>query len=170
MFITFFRGALMMKSVKVLSSENNGSVNVSKKIFVDVSGAVESPGVFELDSGSRIKDALVLAGGLSPDADRDWVAKLMNLAEVLKDGQKVYIPLSGNTTSGQGYSEPVSGGFRVNVNTATIAELDTLWGIGESRASDIVKNRPYSNLDEMIEKKVVTKQILEKNKELMTVY
>ena len=58
----------------------------------------------------------------------------------------------------------------VNINTATDKELDTLWGIGEARIDGIVKNRPYQSVEELVSKKVLTKQILEKNKDKITVY
>ena len=68
------------------------------EIVVDVAGAVEKPGVYTLPSGSRIGEALVVAGGLSAQADREWVARTVNLAAELEDGAKIYIP----STNGNG--------------------------------------------------------------------
>lgn len=167
-FVSLFRGVLDSRKFELVSE--NVTTAQTKKVLVDVSGAVVSPGVYELPAGSRIKDALILAGGFSLEADRDHVSKYFNLAEIIKDGQKLYIPFFVDTGSGMGYSEAKIVKNLININTASVSDLDTLWGIGESRANDIVKNRPYMSLEEMLTKKVVTKQILEKNKERMTVY
>ena len=71
-------------------TENDMESN-TKTIFVDVAGAVERPGVYQLDSKARINDALIAAGGLSENADRVWVSKSINLASAVKDGAKIYI-------------------------------------------------------------------------------
>jgi competence protein ComEA len=61
-------------------------------IFVDLSGAVKSPGIYKLKSQSRIADAISLGGGIDTDASARWIAKNVNLSQVLKDSQKIYIP------------------------------------------------------------------------------
>ena len=66
-----------------------------RKFFVDVGGAVERSGVYEMEIGSRIKDVLVVAGGLSAEADRQWVEKNLNQAGEVWDGMKIYVPNSG---------------------------------------------------------------------------
>ena len=64
-------------------------------VWVDVAGAVEKPGVYELSKGSRVKDALVVAGGLSESAEREYLEKIINMAAEVEDGQKIYIPFEG---------------------------------------------------------------------------
>ena len=157
------------RSIEIVE-ETSLSGREVKIIMVDVSGAVLKPGVYELAAGSRYKDAFILAGGFSSDANREFVEKQMNLAEILKDGQKIYVPHLVDTTQGGGYVEAKNPGNFVNVNTASISQLDTLWGIGKARAENIVKNRPYRSLDEMVGKGAITKQILEKNRHMLTVY
>jgi competence protein ComEA len=115
----------------------------SGQIIVDVAGSVEQPGVYTLPSGSRIGDALVVAGGLSVNADREWVAQRVNLAEQIKDAQKIYIPAEQENATLQ------SSG-RINVNTASVGELDALAGIGEVRAQAIINSRPYSQIEELV--------------------
>ncbi len=117
-----------------------------KSIFVYVCGAVNSPGVYELDEASRVTDAVDAAGGFSEDADRDYV----NLAALLTDGVKLKIPTSAET-SGQGSSEiesfdqpeDTSGAKEklININSASVSELTALPGIGQSTAEKIVKYR-----------------------------
>ena len=65
---------------------------IQDKIFVQVSGAVNESGVYEMDDNARVIDAIEEAGGLSPEADTQWVDKTLNLASKLVDGQKIYIP------------------------------------------------------------------------------
>lgn len=72
--------------------------NGDRKIYIDIQGAVNIPGVYELQSGQRISDALVLAGELSPKADKKWVSQNINRAVILQDGDKIYIPSLGEAT------------------------------------------------------------------------
>ena len=144
------------------------------KIFIDVGGAVIKPGVYQLESGSRINDGLVAAGGLSGEADRDWVSKNLNLAMKLVDGQKLYIPQE-NTTLRQGYEG--QGGVAgssitslININSASVSELDTLWGVGEATAKKIIEGRPYGSVEELLTKKIVKSNVYEAIKDEVSVY
>lgn len=139
-------------------------------ILVDVEGAVILPGVYELPINSRIKDILVKAGGYSANADRDYCEKNLNLAQVLKDGQKIYIPEKSNTPAVPGYAEAKSGTNLININSATASELDTLWGVGPARAETIIKNRPYGSLEEIVSKGGMTQSILDKNKDKISLF
>ena len=164
-----FRGITESRQVQIEYIENSEEI-VAEKIVVDVGGGVEREGVYELSKGSRIKDVLAVAGGLSARADREYMAKYMNLAEIVKDGQKIYVPVLGESTTRAGYADPEKGGKMVNINTATELELDTLEGIGPTRARAIIEGRPYSKMDELIEKKILTKTIFEKIKDRITTY
>lgn len=170
--ISLFRGITLDRQVQVEYLKGGSSVagaNVTK-IFVDIEGSVMTPGVYQLDEGSRIKDVMVMAGGLSDKADRSYCEKNINMAEQLKDGQKIFIPETINTNAPQGYSVANLGTKLISINSATAAELDTLWGIGAARAESIVKNRPYQSLDDLVTKKVLTKSILDKDRDLLSVY
>jgi competence protein ComEA len=113
----------------------------TKDNIVDISGAVAKPGVYTMAADERIKDILIKAGGLRPEADAGWVNRSLNLAATLSDGSKLYIPFSGEAPAqavlGQGQDNACS----VNINTATIAQLDTLPGIGEVTAQKILDYR-----------------------------
>lgn len=142
------------------------------QVVVDVSGAVNNPGVYYLASGSRIAQALEKAGGFSNDADGDYVAKMINQAEMVKDGQKIYIPLLTATTA-VGIKSPegeVAGVSTINVNVASQSELESLWGIGEARAQAIVANRPYSSLDDLKTKAGIPDNVMQKNEGKMSVF
>ena len=154
---------------------NNKSIS-TEKVFVEISGAVEKPGVYEFDASGRVDNALVAAGGLAASADRSWVEKNINRAALLKDGQKIYIPRQGEVSLSQ--STSLSGGNSgtlvenvgglVNINTATLSQLDRLEGIGAVRAQKIIDNRPYSSIDELITKKILPKNVFEGIKERIT--
>ncbi|TRZ48519.1 ComEA family DNA-binding protein [bacterium] len=170
--VSIFRGILMDRKVEV-EYLSGGSVVAGEsvaKIFVDIEGAVISPGVYDLIDGSRVKDVLVMAGGLSESADRDFCEKNLNMAAPIKDGQKIYIPESLDTNAPSGYPKAANSSKMVSINSATVAELDTLWGIGPARADAIVKNRPYQSIDELVTKKVLTKAIVDRNREVLSVY
>ncbi len=140
-------------------------------IWVDLSGAVEKPGVYELPTEARMKDLLARAGGLSAEADREWVEKNINLAQKLVDGAKLYIPIKGELTIGENVAgESASLVGKININTASASELDTLWGIGEARAEAIIDNRPYSSVDELLSKKVIPTNVFEEIKDEISVY
>lgn len=120
-------------------------------VTVHVCGAVTTPGVYTLPSGSRVADAVRFAGGLAPGA----CPELVNMAKVLSDSVQVYIPMKPATESGAGTSSGAGSAavctepsrmsetdhMRVNINTASLAELDSLPGIGPALARRIIEHR-----------------------------
>lgn len=106
------------------------------QIVVDVGGAVKNPKVVELTEGCRIEDAIEAAGGLTEDADLSNV----NRAAFIEDGEKIYIPEKGGEAMAGMGSE---GSFddKVNLNTATSEELQTLNGVGPATAEKILNYR-----------------------------
>lgn len=156
--------------VEIIKNENKEQSNIEyREVMVDVAGAVEKPGLYKLPSGSRIGDALVMAGGLSVSADRDRVSKTINLAEVLKDGGKIFIPDRDSSREQSNIEYRESQGL-VNINTASLAELDALSGIGEVRAKTIIENRPYGSIEELVSKAKIPESVVEKIKDRITVY
>ena len=118
----------------------------SKTIIVHITGSVKVAGVISLKEGDRIIDAIDKAGGITEDADLSKV----NLAYVLQDGQKVYIPslqddeIIKTVTDGSGDDVILDGGSAsktVNINRANQTELETLSGIGPSTALKIIEYR-----------------------------
>ena len=111
----------------------------AETIFVYVCGAVCNPGVYELPVESRAYEAVAQAGGMSEDA----AGTAVNLAEVLTDGQKLQIPFQGENSDTQQVSDDseITTDSRVNINTASIDELMTLKGIGQTRAEQILEYR-----------------------------
>lgn len=157
--------------------EANSSVQQpaeAKTILVDIEGAVEKPGLFKLPQESRIQDSLVAAGGLSAQADRDYIAKNLNLATKLTDGAKIYFPFLGeavnNATVLNTSSEGIVVGALININTASESQLDSLPGIGPVTAQKIIAGRPYGSVDEILSKKIVGAKVFDQIKEKVSVY
>lgn len=124
------------QSVSVQASGQVPPEGTEQEICVYVCGAVEAPGVVFLPVGSRAADALEAAGGFATDAAEEAV----NLAAKVSDGEKLYFPAHGEYVA-QAEQEKASISGLVNINTADIAQLCTLPGIGESRAADIIAYR-----------------------------
>lgn len=151
-------------SENVIEFQENQPTPEVLEIVVDVEGAVMTPGVYKLSTDKRMVDALAAAGGLSSDADRNWVEKNINLAGKLTDGLKIYIPRNGEEV----LSENSGGGTAVsviNINLASVSDLETLPGVGEVTAKKIVDGRPYATIEELLEKKIVGSSTFEKIKD-----
>lgn len=137
--------------------------SMEKNVCVHVCGAVVAEGVYSLPAGSRVADGVTAAGGFSESADTTY----HNLAALLSDGQKVYVPTVEETrelsvsekavsSNGEPGGRPLSGENgtgKVNINTADAEELMTLSGIGEAKANSILQYRekvgPFQSIEEL---------------------
>ncbi len=134
----------------------------SKTIIVDTKGAVHREGVYELQSGARVKDAVEKAGGFLPEAD---VTKV-NLAQFVQDQMVIYVPKKGEqiaTVNGA----PLSEG-KIQINTATKDQLEKISGIGPRKAENIIKYReqhgPFQKVEDLLEVDGIGEKSLEKMK------
>lgn len=159
------------------SSESTSASNAADEkpspvqVCVFVSGEVAHPAIYYLDEGSRVADAVTAAGGFTDDAATD----ALNLARTVVDGEQVAVPSraaaqvsqeavssSGGSAAGSASGSPVGGaassgaasqGARVNINTADVATLQTLNGVGEATAKKIVADReangPYKTIEDL---------------------
>lgn len=173
-----------------IATNNQPEQTLSEKIFVDVSGAVKKPSIYQINFGARIKEIIDKAGGLSDDADVMFFNRNFNLARIVTDQEKIYIPSIMEISSGifiqnqrtLDYVSPVTGDVNIapttktptnnqliNLNSGTIEELDQLPGIGQVTANKIITNRPYSIIDELLTNKVVNKSVFEKIKSLVSI-
>lgn len=168
------------------AEEDNTVVPQLPMILVHVCGAVRVPGVYELAEDSRVIDAVTAAGGLTENADSEYV----NLAASLSDGDKVRIPTveevqlvldsgeqinatdiiispDGQTTSSE------SEQHKININTADIEELCTLPGIGETRAESILAYRQekgaFSTIEDIMQVSGIKENSFQKIKDRITV-
>lgn len=150
-------------SVTAKEAEMEQSVNESAAepeiIKVDVKGAVKSPGIFTAQAGDRVIDLISAAGSFTEKADTDKV----NFAQIIEDQMVIYVPEIGEEdkgnleniqvgTSGDAVTKGTSGGL-VNLNTATQEDLQTLTGIGPSKADAILEYREtvgkFKEVDEL---------------------
>ena len=102
---------------------------------VDISGAVKKPGIYQLQQNTRFADAVSLAGGFSSEADMQYVAQTLNLARLLKDQEKIYVPFLGEKLS-------LTVSNKISINRASLEELMLIKGIGEKNSSKSAFCRP----------------------------
>ena len=118
-------------------------------VVVDVVGAVRRAGLYRLQQGARIADAVARAGGATPKAD----LALINLAAPLADGEQVVVPKRGAAASSAAPSAGVASSGPVHLSTATLEQLDSLPGIGPVTAQKILdyrqKHGPFTSVDEL---------------------
>ncbi len=166
---------LSPNNIEVLEGPTGGQE--TSFLTAEIAGAVENPGVYKLPAGSRVDDLLIVAGGFSADADRFWVEQNINRAAKLSDGQKVIIQQSGvlsaeNFGQYQNISRSRGSGQQnlVNINTAGLSELDKLPGIGPVYGQNIIDHRPYSKIEELLERDILKQNVYEKIKDEISVY
>ncbi|WP_430509665.1 helix-hairpin-helix domain-containing protein [Gottfriedia solisilvae] len=135
------------------AKENKQNIE-QEEIIVDLKGAVTTPGIFRLEVGSRVNDAIKLAGGFKSGADRNKV----NLAEKLKDEMVIYVPKIGEETVGEVSSvtnDEADHKESVDINHATIEELQKIPGIGPSKAKNIIEyiemNGSFTSIEQLDE-------------------
>jgi competence protein ComEA len=150
-------------------------------IKIELAGAVQQPGVYELPAGARVADAIAAGGGLAPNAD----GEALSLARPLQDGEKLVAPTvrpaqpaaaTSSTpelaTARSGGSD-LSGAGLLNLNTASAQELEALPAIGPVTAQAIVDyrtaNGPFRSVEEIVKVKGIGPATLEKLKPLITV-
>jgi competence protein ComEA len=145
-------------------------------VVVHVVGAVERPGVYTLPAGSRARDAIDEAGGLSTEAD----PASLNLAAVLIDGQQVAVrvrqqaalAVAGGLTADDP-TRPTSDSDRLNLNLASQAELDALPGVGAAYAQRIVERRqrhgPFTSIEQLRDEKLIPGALFERLRERLAV-
>jgi len=153
------------------SSSANPPAGGRKMIHVDVEGGVERPGVYGLPLGSRVDDAIRIAGGISSEVDADGLAKQLNRASVLVDGGKIYVPKKGEVqgvVNSMSYNNSSQNGSMININLASQTELDSLPGVGPVIANKIISARPYNTLDDLVNKKVISASLFKKIKSRLT--
>lgn len=149
------------------------------QITVYISGAVVNPGVYILQTGDRVVDLLESAGGISSSADKVYINKQFNLAQVLSDSEQFYIPTKAETegqlvamqnievvslrSSKKQNGELVAPASErlISINSSPQNVLMQLLGIGEVRATKIIENRPFNSLQELVEKGVISQSLFD---------
>lgn len=138
------------------------------RICVYVCGAVVKTGVYELDSGARVYEAVEAAGGLTDEADET----ALNQAAALADGQQLIVPVRAEYAPAAAPGSPQTAA-PVNINTAGVSELTTLSGIGEAKARDIIsyreRNGPFETAEDIMKVSGIKTSAYEKIRDAITV-
>ncbi|WP_165171582.1 ComEA family DNA-binding protein [Adlercreutzia sp. ZJ242] len=145
-------------SASEAASSASAAAEEAPQICVHVGGCVAHPGVCYLPAGARVAEAVEAAGGFADGAAHDAV----NLARVLSDGEQIIVPSADQAAAvaspsadagGAGGAPSSAAGGRVNINTADVAQLVTLDGVGEATALKIVKDReangPFKTIEDL---------------------
>ncbi|WP_231687931.1 helix-hairpin-helix domain-containing protein [Bacillus sp. FJAT-27251] len=138
---------------QVQESQTQAEVAATVPMMADIKGAVAKPGVYEIDEGDRIVDLVEKAGGLTEDAE----SSAINFAMKVSDEMAVYIPGKGEGQEGSILPAGAIGAGekegKVNLNSASAAELETLPGIGPAKSSAIIEYRetagPFKNIEDL---------------------
>ena len=148
----------------MLAEKTEVSTTQEAVIFVDIKGAVKNPGVYQMKSGDRVKDALDAAGGLTGEADSQKV----NLAQRVEDQMVIVVPKVGEEATeipAGAPSKEASKEGKVNINTATVEELKTLKGVGEKKAEAIIeyrkKNGSFKTKEDLMKVRGIGKKLFE---------
>ena len=162
------------------SSEEGGAPSAQeaaeKKVFVYVCGAVNAPGVYEVESDSRVFEAIELAGGVTAEA----VPELIDQARTVTDGERIYVPDQEEAEAFQngtgGLETGVTDGSekgKININTAGKDELMELTGIGEAKAESILKYREehgsFQSIEELMQIEGIKEGVFNKIKDDITI-
>ena len=155
---------LAVVETTMLAEKTEVSTTQEAVIFVDIKGAVKNPGVYQMKSGDRVKDALEAAGGLTGEADSQKV----NLAQRVEDQMVIVVPKVGEeaTEMPAGLTgKEASKEGKVNINTATVEELKTLKGVGEKKAEAIIeyrkKNGSFKTKEDLMKVRGIGKKLFE---------
>lgn len=143
-----------------------------RDVYVQIGGAVNSPGVYKVSSDKRVFEAIELAGGLRADADRNRV----NLVSPVVDEMQIYVPEIGEVSTQQTLEQQTqsdSSSGKININTAQAEDLTRLPGIGESRARTIIQYREehggFQNISEIMNISGIKQAMFDKIKDLITI-
>jgi competence protein ComEA len=152
-----------------LELQVGGALSSESEIMVHVAGAVAAPGVYAVQEGDRVVDAVEAAGGPAPDAD--LVA--LNLARRVHDEDQVVVPRVGEELRvSQALSDSTNGAL-IDVNTASAAVLDSLPGIGEVYSQRIVDSRiaggRFESTEDLVARRLIPRATYDKIKDLITV-
>lgn len=155
-------------SIAILTDEpisedrNVEEKDIQEQIIVDIKGAIHQPGVYEMEPNSRVKDVVDKAGGFTKDANEHEI----NLAQKLFDEMIIIVP---KMVEGDKQSNTASQSNKIRINYATVEEIETLPGIGPSKANAIIQYREehgyFQKVEDLLQVSGIGEKVLEAIKE-----
>lgn len=154
---------IISNGTNIISPNNN-------KILVEIKGEVKNPDVYEVDDGSIIRDLITIAGGLTEEANIDRI----NRAEKLKNNQLIVIPNSSDVNIGVISSQTgISNDGIININSASLSDLQKINGIGEVKAQSIIdyreKNGGFKSIEDIKNVEGIGDKTFEKIKDKISI-
>jgi competence protein ComEA len=148
------------------TEKNEGEADASGSILVDVQGSVKNPGVYEMNNGDRVIDVIKKAGGLLEEAE----VRSVNQAEKIADEMIIYVAAKGEEIpSLPANTENDNKKDLLNINSADLSELQTLSGVGPSKAQSIISYReefgPFKSIDQLLEVRGIGEKTIEEWKD-----
>lgn len=169
------------QNAEVVEKKTKANDDSKIKLMADVKGEVICPGLYQFNKGDRVDDLIKKAGGFTANAD----SKFINLAAIVEDTMIIYIPKVGELVDSNSYmsGSPIidSGNSsgnpsqmkKINVNTANANELETLTGIGPSRAEAIIQKRKelgkFQSIEDLMQVTGIGEKMFEKIKDSIDV-
>lgn len=185
--IQIYKNSLPTHAATPMESETRTKKQPNTKkeqMYVDVSGAVKNPDMYEVPAGTRLAVIIKIAGGLAENADRGFFARNFNLSSIIGDQQKIHVPSIFETSQGlyiertkiisaysdtqKGQSAPAgeqSSPRKISINNSSSVEIETLKGIGKITTDRIIASRPYESLDDLVTKGILKKALFDSIKE-----
>lgn len=119
--------------------------NMIFREFINLTGEIKKPGIYEFSAGTRLFEIIEQAGGFTDNADQEFISKNINLSQEVKDFDKFHIPSRNESNSS------IVGVSLVSLNNATKDQLMTLPGVGPATADKIINQRPFSSIEQLLE-------------------
>jgi competence protein ComEA len=156
-------------TVGVGASGSSTTTTAPTAVVAHAAGAVQQPGVYELPAGARVTDVIDAAGGPLPDADLDQ----LNLAAPVADGERIYVPRVGEVVAAVVGADDAAPAGPLDLNAATLDQLDELPGVGPATAQAIIDERDrrggFGSVDDLLDVRGIGPAKLEQLRDLVTV-
>lgn len=159
-----------------LSYKSEGKITFTKEVpkqgelfknYAYISGEVKNPGVYEITEQTRIIDLVNLAGGFTENVDPNFLNSDLNLSALVKNEDHVFIKAKGNTNQEVAIQSSLT--ELVNINTASMADLMELPGVGESTAQKIIDARPFATIEGLLDVPGIGESKFNQMKDLISV-
>jgi competence protein ComEA len=149
------------ETIKPFSKKNEKETDTPIPIMVDIQGSVKTPGVYKMQNGERVIDAIRRAGGLLDEAE----TRSVNQAQKITDEMVIYVAAKGEEIEPLVTKTENEKGEKLNINSAELSELQQLSGVGPSKAQSIIsyreENGPFTSIEQLLEVRGIGEKTIE---------